>query len=233
MYKKLVALTLFCMCLFNIEGLQAKAAGFIAFGDSNTAGTYFQSYGYEEKHKWVEITGAINAGISGNTSTQALQRFQKDVLVKKPDIVTIMLGQNDGLLYDNGKPQVDKVQFEKNLTTMVTKLKTQKAKIILMTSIPVNQTHYYAKYPEKKSLYADKGHIRKWLNGYNEIVRKVAKTQKVQLIDNYANAWVKAGGGAGSDAQLIKSGLIAPDGFHWSPKGHSMIAYSINYYLPK
>ena len=52
-------------------------------------------------------------------------------------------------------------------------------------------------------------------NSYNEIIRKLAKQHKVQLIDNYANAVHKAGNA--SDSMLTKSGLIDPMlGFHWT-----------------
>jgi len=42
-------------------------------------------------HK-IEI---VNAGISGHKSTDMLARFQRDVLDKKPDVVTISVGIND------------------------------------------------------------------------------------------------------------------------------------------
>ncbi|WP_051405097.1 SGNH/GDSL hydrolase family protein [Bacillus cihuensis] len=233
MKKMVMCLIVASILLFSVGSIKADAAGFVGFGDSNTAGTYFTQYGYDLNTRWVIQTGAINAGISGNDTNQAMKRFTTDVLAKKPTSVSIMFGQNDGLLLNNGKPQVDKVTFEQNITSMVTQLKARNIKVLLMTSLPVQQTLYYNKYPDKKHLYADKGGIRIWLNGYNEIIRKVAKTQNVQLVDHYANAWIKAGGGAGSDAQLVASGLIAPDGFHWTPKGHSMMTYSINYYLAR
>ncbi len=231
MKKVVMCLVVASIFLFSVGSVKADASGFVGFGDSNTAGTYFSQYGYDLNTRWVIQTGAMNAGISGNDTNQAMKRFNTDVLAKKPTSVSIMFGQNDGLLLDNGKPQVDKVTFEQNITLMVTQLKSKNIKVLLMTSLPVQQTLYYSRYPEKKHLYTDKGGIRLWLNSYNEIIRKVAKTQKVQLVDHYANTWIKAGGGAGSDAQLSASGLIAPDGFHWTPKGHNMMTYSINYYL--
>src|SRR4051794_31980867 len=36
----------------------------------------------------------INAGISGHKSTDMLERFQRDVLDKKPNLVTISVGVN-------------------------------------------------------------------------------------------------------------------------------------------
>src|SRR4051794_28866505 len=45
---------------------------------------------YPQEH--IEV---INAGISGHKSTDMLARFQRDVLDKKPDLVTISVGVND------------------------------------------------------------------------------------------------------------------------------------------
>src|SRR5579871_1722929 len=36
----------------------------------------------------------INAGISGHKSTDMIERFQRDVLDKKPDLITISCGVN-------------------------------------------------------------------------------------------------------------------------------------------
>ena len=78
-----------------------------------------------------------------------------------------MFGINDALIRrDTKQPQVSKIQFEKNITTMVVKLKAQNAKILLMTNLPVNESVYYktqsTNNPNIKQLYADKGGIRAW-----------------------------------------------------------------------
>jgi lysophospholipase L1-like esterase len=115
---------------------------------------------------------------------------------------------------------------------MVKQLKAKKIKVLLMTSIPVQEGLYYNKYPEVKQLYANKGGIRSWLNSYNDIIRKVANKEKVYLVDHYANAVLKAGGA--TDAKLSASGLVDEAiGFHWTPRGHSMITYSVKHYLAK
>jgi lysophospholipase L1-like esterase len=217
--------------IFSAGASTADAARFIGFGDSNTEGLSFTTYGYDLNKRWVVQTGAINAGVSGNHTDQAMKRFNTDVLAKNPDSVAIMFGLNDGLLYDNGQPQVSKAKFEQNLTYMVKELKARNVKVLLMTNIPVQQTLYYNMYPEKKHLYADKGGIRLWMNSYNAIIRKAAKAQGVHLVDHYANAIHKAGGA--QDGKLWASGLYDPSGFHWSPRGHSMMTYSINYYLAR
>ncbi len=88
-----------------VEKLEAGRAVKIAcLGDSIT-GVYFHT---GSRMAWPELleqglrylypkakTEVINAGVSGDTSQQALKRLEKDVLAKKPDFTVIMLGMND------------------------------------------------------------------------------------------------------------------------------------------
>src|SRR5438270_4597725 len=45
---------------------------------------------YPEQHIHI-----VNAGISGNKSTDMAAKFQRDVIDKKPDLITISVGVND------------------------------------------------------------------------------------------------------------------------------------------
>lgn len=216
----------------------AASGGVIAFGDSNTSGSYLpREFPEYPDHNWPALVGAINAGVSGNTTASAVKRFKADVLDNRPSTVVMMFGINDALIRpDTKQPQVSKIQFEKNITSMVTLLKARKVKVLLMTNLPVNETVYYksqsVKNPDIKQLYANKGGIRTWENSYNDIIRRVAKKHKVQLIDNYKNAVLKAG--KATDPMLTQSGLIDPLlGIHWTPRGHLMVAYSVDHYLSK
>lgn len=205
----------------------------IAFGDSNTSGSYlpneFPAY---PDHNWPALAGIKNAGISGNTTASALKRFETDILNLKPSTVVMMFGINDALIRpDTQKPQVSKAQFETNITAMVERMKAQNIQVILMTNIPVIERVYYqsqhAKNPGIEQLYAGQGGLRAWEDSYNDIIRKVAKQQQVQLIDNYANAVQKAGGA--TDVLLSQSGLIDPLlGIHLTPRGHLMVQFSVN-----
>ena len=60
----------------------------------------------------------INAGVSGDTTTRALQRLERDVLSKSPDIVLITLGGNDlkngvarDAAFENLKAIVESIQI--------------------------------------------------------------------------------------------------------------------------
>jgi acyl-CoA thioesterase-1 len=76
----------------------------VCFGDSIT-GIYYHTgsqrawtdlFGIALRKHWpaarVEMT---NAGLSGNTTAQALTRMERDVLAKKPHLVAVMFGMND------------------------------------------------------------------------------------------------------------------------------------------
>ena len=82
--------------LQNITNYPERQGPVIAFGDSLTAGVGAlpgQDYVTQLSTKsGVTIT---NAGISGNTTRDALARLNKDVLSKDPSVVLVWLGGND------------------------------------------------------------------------------------------------------------------------------------------
>ena len=68
----------------------------ICFGDSLTYGTGAGN-GMDYPSQLSEMIGSpvINAGVPGDTTASALQRLERDVLIKAPDLVLITLGGND------------------------------------------------------------------------------------------------------------------------------------------
>ncbi|MCM3790603.1 GDSL-type esterase/lipase family protein [Domibacillus indicus] len=236
--------------LFNEE-----KSGFIAFGDSNTSGSYFQAdYPEYQDHKWTDQVAALysqdmeadvyNAGYSGNTTEQGMKRFKTEVLDLNPGIVSIMFGINDALIPPNGtQPQVSKETFKQNLTSMIAQLRARNAQVILMTNPPAVEETYYtsqlAKHPHIASKYAGKGGLRKWIDSYNDIIRQVAREQAVPLVDVYDLLIDEVG--AETDAAIIKSGLIDEKvGIHLTPKSNDIVAQAVkevlseedNEYLP-
>ncbi|AQU80255.1 hypothetical protein AJGP001_13665 [Planococcus faecalis] len=209
----------------------------IGFGDSNTSGSYLpKEFPEYPNHNWPALAGITNAGVSGNTTASALKRFTQDVLDQQPSTVVMMFGLNDALMRaDTKQPQVSKEQFEKNISQLTTQMVAKGITVVLMTNLPVNERVYYqsqaAQTPGIEKLYASKGGLHAWQDSYNDIIRKVAQQQGVELIDNYANAVQKAGGA--TDTDLANSGLVDPLlGFHWTPRGHMMVAHSVNVRVP-
>jgi acyl-CoA thioesterase-1 len=87
--------------------------------------------GLRKQNAAVEV---INVGIGGERTDQALVRLSKDVIARKPDVVTIMYGTNDSFV-DTGKTEsrlsVD--VYKANLGKLVDELRAANIVAVLMT----------------------------------------------------------------------------------------------------
>lgn len=208
----------------------------VAFGDSNTEGANWESNGYDPALKWVTLLQhdrgkrIINAGVGGNTSSQARVRFQKDVLDKKPSAVFIMIGTNDARMVAPGKPEVDQATFCDNLQFFVDQLVAIDSQPILMTCLPViegngQDGYYYSRH--ERLLYEDYGGARRWNESYNEVIRELSAEKQVPLIDlRQAIAEDVTGSSEAADdldRALIASGFYDPSGTHFSPQGAQFV----------
>lgn len=102
----------------KIDNTGSQGKNIICFGDSITFG-----YGVETKEAYpaalekMTHKPVINAGIDGDTSTEAAKRLESDVLSRDPYLVIIEFGGNDFLrkvptkvTVDNIRIMVDKIQ---------------------------------------------------------------------------------------------------------------------------
>ncbi len=118
----------------------------------------------------------VKAGVGGDDTPRALQRFAADVTAHRPDVVSIMLGVNDNNRGQSGN-SVPPAAYKKNLETMVDKAQASGAAVILMT-------------PSMKNL--------KWtatvgnMGDYAAAMRQVAQAKHCCLVDNY-RGWQDAG----------------------------------------
>lgn len=80
----------------EIRNAEPQGENIICFGDSLTYGTG-ASAGMDYPSQLAGLIGleVINAGIPGDTTTDALMRLERDVLSQSPRIVLITLGGND------------------------------------------------------------------------------------------------------------------------------------------
>jgi lysophospholipase L1-like esterase len=241
----------FAMLMYRIFEQERKLrseekSGFVAFGDSNTQGKYFESQFPEYLDKqWTDQVASVygdgleepvyNAGVRGEETNDGLKRFKKEVLDVNPKYVTIMFGINDALLY-KGQPQVSKEEFKQNLIYMVEQLDIRGIKPVLMTNTPVVQQTYYdlqlASGSNIAPSYAKLGGLRNWINSYNDIIREVAEDRYVSLVDVHNILVGKAGGS--TDTALIKSGLLDDvTGIHMTPKANDIVAEAVKEVLSK
>ncbi|WP_425557236.1 arylesterase [Corallincola platygyrae] len=89
-------------------------ATILAFGDSLTAG-----YGVEKEHSYPAVLAelsrrkVVNAGVSGETTSQGRERFASVVQTNQPDLIILIEGGND--ILRNHSPQ----QAKANLAAMI------------------------------------------------------------------------------------------------------------------
>ncbi len=228
MKGKLFLILIFTLVIFNAVNASAQTKTIVAFGDSITAKrkdvvVYAELIKHEFEKKNIPIN-IVNSGIPGNTTEHAKVRFEKDVLAHKPDLTVIQFGTNDSA-YDvwktppATKPRVDIKVYEKNLRDFIKALKKQKSKVILVVPPPLVWTEkmieMYGKPPfDPKERDGFNVSLRK----YNEVLRKIAKSEKIPLVDMF-EAYLEYDKMEGQSMERL-----LPDGIHPNSEGQEIEA---------
>lgn len=200
----------------------------VAFGDSTTAPrgelvVYAMLVENALAAKGIPAK-VVNAGVPGNTTSQARARLEKDVLAHNPNLVIIQFGINDAAVDvwrtpPAARPRVSLQQYENNLHHFVRMLKERDAGVVLMTPNPCRWTKEllkrYGKPPYRPD---DPDGFNVLLCDYAEIVRRVAGQENVTLVDVYAafQAYGKEPGQSVADLLL--------DGMHPNDRGQLLVA---------
>ena len=198
--------------------LGGMLAAIAALGDSVTVGPK-PMRGRTPAPAFVAILGrqlgelAVNAGVGGDTSAGMLARIGKDVLARRPRVVLIMAGMNDAAWVDPGPvartaPRVSEVEFEKNLTSMVERVKKAGAKVVLLTPNPMTRAYKFQNMP-----FYQENDINDGLAPYADATRRVARQTGACLADIFG----------GWQFQREHRAWI-PDGLHPNAEGHRRIA---------
>ena len=197
----------------------------IAFGDSTTAPregvrTYSQILADELQIGGVPVR-IINAGILGNTTRDARQRFVRDVLAHKPDIVILQFGINDSAVdvWKNPPAEYSRVpldEYQNNLRHFIRESRAGGSRVVMMTP---NRLHWTPKLIE---LYGKPPYDPASSDGMNPILRsyvqamtEVAGELAVELIDVHQSM------NRISDEE--SAGLLL-DGMHPNDAGHRNVA---------
>ncbi len=160
----------------------------------------------------------INSGISGHKSTDMSDRFQRDVLDHKPDLVTISVGVNDVWhgFYDNhpegdGPNGVDIEKYRQKVTGMVEAAQAQGIRVVILTATVIHED-------------LDNRENAK-VRAYNQALHDIARSHKCAFV-NLFGACEKAihayRAVAGSAENLLTS-----DGVHMNPAGNQLMAHAI------
>lgn len=200
----------------------SKGLIIVVFGGSTTAPRGSLRIFAKVLEEQLAPVTVINAGVPGNTTRLARERFERDVLSHRPDFFTIYFGTNDSavdVFKGATEPRVSINEYEQNLTWMIKQLLTRRIQPILITPNPIAWTD------ELKALYGNPPYRPDDPDGWNVIlkdyvavVRRVARTLNVPLVDTYQlfKSYAAAGGHDLHDLLL--------DGMHPNDLGHKIIA---------
>ena len=150
----------------------------LAYGSSNTERYlpglhWFDCFEIAIREKYGRLHTCINTGISGDTSSGLLGRFERDAEFYKPDLAFITIGGNDS----NPARDIPSTEFQHNLYELHKRFTAMGSNVIFQT--------YYA--PDPDGL--DPGHYKNMI-AYMEIVREVAASTNSGLID-HLKRWEK------------------------------------------
>ena len=174
----------------------------------------------------------INAGVSGNTSNDELGRFDRDVLQKKPDLLTISVGVNDiwhgfnaHYPQGGGPDGVMLPVYRANVEKMVTEAQARGIEVVLLSPTVIGEdlsdprnaasTGYMAALRDiarrRKCLFIN---LRGPFQTYLDLSRTTGHTDNLLTVDGvHMNDW-----GNRLMAATILSALLAP-----APKGVTLL----------
>lgn len=155
----------------------------------------------------------VNAGISGHKSTDMLARFQRDVLDKKPDLLTISVGINDiwhGFMPAGHHPagygprRVPLEDYRRNVESMIQAARRAGVEVVLFT------TTIFEDDPKSiRNLRAA---------SYNDAIRELARKYDLRVADQYRafmDAW---------SANRATGAKLTTDQVHLAPAGDTLMA---------
>lgn len=160
----------------------------------------------------------VNAGISGNKSTDMLGRFQRDVLDKKPDLLTISVGVNDVWhgFYDghptgDGPRGIPLPEYRQHVDEMMTRAEKAGSKIVILSTTVIHEDGGNRENAKLKS--------------FNAALRDLAKRHNAIFVDFQKPFWALITAyqhGTGG-----RENLLTVDGVHMNPTGNRVMSHTL------
>lgn len=137
----------------------------IFIGDSIT------EFWQKESDFFANNSNFINKGISGQTTSQILPRFQNDVIDRKPSTVVILAGIND--IAENSGP-ISLEGIRNNIIEMTKIAKANAIEVILCSVLPANHFNWNHKIkPAEKVIVL------------NKMIKRYANNNQIPYVDYY------------------------------------------------
>ncbi|MBS3050522.1 MAG: hypothetical protein J4400_00020 [Candidatus Aenigmarchaeota archaeon] len=202
----------------------------LIFGDSIAYGAWdgkggwvqrLRTYIENNSPKHEKDTLVYNCGVSGDTTSNVLERFEKEtgarVGYEEDTVIIFSIGTNDCLrLNKTGKMNVDRKVFEKNIKNLIKSARKFSDKVFFVGLTPVDESKMgpveWAPQFSARNIYIEK---------YDEMIRSVCRMEIVPFIEIFKNF---------KKTKYLK---LLEDGDHPNSKGHEMIFEMVRDFLKK
>ena len=154
--------------------------------------------------RWFPGKPYVNRGISGQTTSQMLLRFEQDVVGLHPGAVVILAGTND--IAGNTGPMTLE-QIERNFAAMTAIARANRISVVIESVMPVND---YT--PNAKRFFAERPMEK--IRALNAWLRDFAQHEGYVYVDYFS---------AMLDEHGLLRGELADDGLHPNAKGYTLM----------
>lgn len=172
-----------------------------------------------------EGTIVINAGVGGNNTVDLLKRIDKDCLALHPKLTVLMVGTNDM----NSVKYIPLEQYQKNLDQLISKIKKEGSKVLIMTILPPYEPYLLTRHPA--AFYQPEG-VAGRRNQVNKVIKETAKKHGIDLLD--IGQRFTAIGKIGLDKESLiqnEANTNKTDGIHPTPNGYRFMALAVYDYI--
>lgn len=189
----------------------------VAIGDSITQGGGYLKHTdavLAAQYPDLKLPKIINVGISGQKAEQLVKRFDKDVIQKKPAVVTISIGINDvwHRLKADHDPNV-LAEYKANLGKMADMAQAANIKVIFLAPTVIQED------PKTEG--------NKRLPMYVGAMREVAAEKKATFVDLH-QMFLDTLAKKPADAKTGKGGnWLTGDGVHMNTTGNALMAIGV------
>ena len=178
----------------QVKALPAADRQVVFMGNSITQHWYESDSSFFKEHHF------IGRGISGQTTSQMLVRFRKDVLDLKPKAVVILAGTND-IAGNTGDITLDNIMG--NLASMAELARAHGIKVLLCSVTPAFD------YPWSKGRHPD---VK--IPELNQLIRAYASKNRIPYVDYFSKL---------ADARNGLPASLAKDGVHPTLEGYKIM----------
>jgi lysophospholipase L1-like esterase len=150
----------------------------------------------------------INRGISSQTTSQILERFQNDVIDLQPKCVIILAGIND-IAENNGPISIEEIM--NNIVSMVEKALKNNIEVLLCSLLPVNNFYWNPKIQPIEKIVQ-----------LNQMIKAYSLVKQIKYVDYYTQM---------VDENLGLDTKYADDGVHPNLEGYLKMKSILEFHL--